>query len=327
MDEKARGELIESIGNFKEKKVLVIGDSILDENEYGRAIGLSLETPTIKAEHSRTENSFGGAGNVVENILELGGRVSFITLLGNDSYSKKYNYFKHGKLNFLPVVEDNRKTTVKRRFWVERGNSEYKVFQLDHLDNRDIESTSRYEVIEFTKREIEDSDLVLLVDYRHGMLSRDLISDLKSLVEAKGKKAIASSQVSQRGSNHLDYKGIYMMCLNGNEARAVYSEFDGESLSDLPGIFDSNVCVTLGREGSMMYLDGKEYRADGIDVEEMDSCGAGDCFLAALSLCDIEKEPRESLYISNCWAGLSVGKIGTEPPRKQELIDYIGGGS
>ncbi|MEK6855512.1 MAG: PfkB family carbohydrate kinase [Nanoarchaeota archaeon] len=333
MDKKTRRQIITGITeNFNKKKVLVIGDLILDEFVYGRAIGLSLETPTLKAEHTKTEYSYGGAGNVVKNILELGANLSFITLLGNNGYSglnqeKHFEYHisqKNKESKFLPIIEEGRETTVKRRFWVERGGVYYKVFQLDHLDNREITEKTREKILEKTEEEIKDSDLVLLVDYRHGMLTKRLIEDLKTLSIQERKKIIASSQLSQKQSNHADYHGVHLMCMNLNEAKSLDSKFSPEKTRNLlETILGSSVCITLGANGAVIYLKGNKYSSSGIKVEEKDSCGAGDCFLGALALTDFEKYPEESLYIANCWAGLSVRETGTTTPKKQELIDYL----
>ncbi|MFH1593015.1 MAG: PfkB family carbohydrate kinase [Candidatus Woesearchaeota archaeon] len=322
MKRKSKRELIlETIGNFKNKRVLVIGDSILDEFVYGEKIGTSLETPTPKLKHEKTDILFGGAANVVESILELGGKVSFVTVLGDDSYAKNYDGFVHKNLNFFPIKENGRKTTVKRRFWA--GNE--KLLQIDHLDNRDISDNSKREIIGILLREIKNSDIVLFVDQRHGMMTSDLIAKLKLLVVENGKGAIASSQISQRASNHLDYCGSYLVCMNHKEAQAVDSEFSKKcGLGNLAKKLDSNICVTLGKEGALMYLNGKEHFAEGIEVEQKeDACGAGDCFLAALSLINFEKFPQEALYLSNCWAGLSVTTPGTRSPKITDLVEYV----
>ena len=72
-------------------------------------------------------------------------------------------------------------------------------------------------------------------------------------------------------------------------------------------------------------LIGQYERADklGIEVEEIDPCGSGDSFLAALCLSDYHQYPKESLFLANCWAGLSVKESGTSTPKKQELTNYI----
>ena len=77
--------ILDMIENFKKKSVLVIGDSILDLNTYLTPLGFSLETPTPKYKKTGEDFSYGGAANVVENILELNASCTFRTLLGDDN--------------------------------------------------------------------------------------------------------------------------------------------------------------------------------------------------------------------------------------------------
>ena len=79
---------------IKDKNVLIIGDVILDVWTYARAIGLSLETPTLKAQLLEKKHTFGGTGNVVNNLYELGADIDFFTLLGDDEYTKTYESIK-----------------------------------------------------------------------------------------------------------------------------------------------------------------------------------------------------------------------------------------
>jgi len=322
MEQQARNRrqsLLGAIDKFRDKRVLVIGDSILDEAVYGTPIGKSLETPTLKLQHQETQHHFGGAAGVVRNIAELGGNVSFVTLLGDDAYAKNYQGLTHPNLKFLPVRETGRQTTVKRRFWADRE----KVLQVDHLDNRDISQASRQEVLDNIQQELANAHFVLVADYRHSMLSPTMIGDIKAAVAESKKRMIASSQISQRPSNHLEYSGIFMICMNEREAQAVHPDFSRD-LRGLAKKLNSGVCVTLGENGSRMYMGGNEYSAKAIKVQQAeDACGAGDAFLAALALTGFETSPADALYLANCWAGLAVTTPGTSTPELRDLRRYI----
>ncbi len=314
----------EVFNGFVDKRVLVVGDSILDRHVYGEVIGTSLETPTLKLKHGRTEISYGGAANVVNNILGLGGRVDFITLLGNDQGAEHFRQFKHENLRFHPVIEPGRTTTVKERTWAMRGNTSYKVLQVDYLDNRDISDKSLKEIRDKFMQAVQQSYIVLFVDYKHGMMTPTLMRYLQQCSRRVGKKTIATFQLSQRDIKPEDYAGNYLVCMNAKEAKAIDPAFSPDvEFSELERKLKTHICVTLGNKGSVLYLNGKTYKADAIKVEEKDSCGAGDSFLAALALGDIEKHPIESLYIANAWAGLFVQQIGTTVPKKEDLISMF----
>ena len=97
--------ILSLIGNFSKKRVLVIGDSILDLNTYTTPLGFALETPTPKYKKEKKEFAYGGAANVVNNILGLGAKCTFITVIGNDNEAEHYDLFKNSNLNFMPVTE------------------------------------------------------------------------------------------------------------------------------------------------------------------------------------------------------------------------------
>jgi bifunctional ADP-heptose synthase (sugar kinase/adenylyltransferase) len=186
----------------------------------------------------------------------------------------------------------------------------------------EIGKEQKQKILEFAN-DCYTQDAVLLVDYRHGIFSKELIGDLKKITKEKHKTTIASSQVSESKSNHMDYSGVDLICLNSKEANEVLVKFKTDNNFDLENLLDSDICITSGEKGSALYMNKEEYQVKGIKVDEIDSCGAGDSFLAALSLCDYKGHPEESLYLANIWAGLSVTKLGTKIPKKQELIDYI----
>lgn len=318
MDQDAKRIALELVSEFIGKKVLVIGDLIVDEYEHVIRTGCSLEHPAApKYSTHMTDISLGGAANVVKNIVELGGDASFITLLGDDLKAAHAYSLEEIGVKLLAVHESGRSTTVKRRTWT-GGKC---IIQVDTIDNRDLSDESEVRILRLAEDEMRNVNRVLLIDYRHRMMSHSLISGLKRLVELNGNEAIASSQMSQCEPNHLEYSGVSLVCMNAKEARALDPDFELTSdCSSLEEALRSNICVTLGDKGSMLRLGGKTFTEPVISVVEKDSCGAGDCFLAALSLADFAKSPELALYVANCWAALSIQIIGTGNPSKKDLL-------
>ena len=306
------------------KKVLVIGDVILDVWTYAKAIGLSLETPTLKAKFTKKKHTLGGTGNVVNNLKELGADITFLTLLGDDEYRKTYESIEG--IKFHSVIESDRKNTVKERFWIERGGSNYKHLQINVIDNKAIKKSSIKKIIDNTKKLLnEDFDVVMLIDYRHGLFTKKFLNELMPVLNKAEIPTIVSSQISDYGrgltSNHINFKGADLIVMNKLEAE--FNLDEGQSMKDLPEIFGCDICVTSGRDGSILYIDEKKYQQNIIDINEVDPCGAGDSFISCLSLTNWKEYPKNSLFISNCWAGLSVEKHGTVCPKRTELKPYL----
>jgi len=308
------------IKSFKDKKILLIGDAILDIYTYGNTIGLSLDAPVPEIEEGKSSIFFGGNGLVASHILELGGILTFITVLGNDEDAKHYDSWTHPKLKKTILTDPTRKTTVKRRWF----NSGKKLLQANQVDNHYLNKNLEQKVLNHVKKEIKHADIVVVMDPQHGMLTKNLIKNLVSLSNKHKKPLYVDVQVFHRPSNHHLYKGADTMFLNQKEAKSVYPKFNEknarESLEAIQKKLNlKNVVIKLGEKGAVA-LFGKELIQIGpFKVNAVDVCGAGDAFLAAFSL-GYGNQPEESLKIANIWAALSTTIHGTMPPRKKDLI-------
>ena len=303
------------------KHILLFGDPILDIYVYGSAIGKSLETPTIVAKEQDRKISFGGSSLVARNILELGGKVSYVTVLGNDKEAKLYEGLKHKNLTKHFIVDPIRRTTIKKRFWVDG----YKLLQIDNLDNRDISQKIQGEIVQIVNKEMVKTDVVVISDYRHGMMTPHIINFVLKTANQHNKKVFVDSQVSHRKSVHHYYKDSYMVLLSEKEAKDVDPNFGLDNFDELKHkLGKSNICVKLGENGSIASVKGKVVKTSAIKVQPLDVCGAGDAFLAALCISDLDNI-EASLKKSNIWAGLSTLIHGTTPPKKADLEKHIKG--
>lgn len=307
---------------IKQKTILLIGDPILDIYVYGTALGKSLETPTIVAKKLKTQITFGGATLVVRNILELGSFVKYIAVLGSDKNSKYYDNLKHKNLDKYLILDKSRKTTTKKRFWIDG----YKLLQIDELDNRDVNEDLENKIIKIFKDEIKKCDIIVISDYRHGLLTKKLISTVIEIATKNQKKILVDSQISHREGNHHLYKGSSMILLSENEAKTIDPNFkivtNGISKKIQNYFKESNICIKLGKQGSI-YSDKSEIiRSPAIEVNSVDTCGAGDAFLAACAVSDL-KEISNVMEFANIWAGLSTTIHGTLPPTIKKFENYI----
>tara|TARA_R100000152_G_C6763277_1_gene187677 strand:- start:419 stop:1324 length:906 start_codon:yes stop_codon:yes gene_type:complete len=299
------------------KNILVIGDSILDETVISDVIGTSLETPTLKTEYKSSQISFGGASNVVSHMLSLDANVTFLTILGNDSYLTYYENFVSDKLRLFYEIQ-NIQNTVKTRYWVQSNNSCYKYLQMNRgqkINNED----SALKVL-LSKINIETCyDCIVLVDYSRGLLdnSKNIDTIMNTLKTFKC-PIIVSSQLSSNTNNYPLFKGVDYMCMNDVEALANYKDFTptSDGIKSLAKLLQSNICVTLGKEGFIFYNNQDIIKYDGFAVDAIDTCGAGDAFLAAFAVF-----MNQDLDRCNKWAALSTTKLGTETPTLNELYE------
>ncbi|MBR9705285.1 hypothetical protein GOV12_07770, partial [Candidatus Pacearchaeota archaeon] len=202
----------------------------------------------------------------------------------------------------------------------------YKYFQLNKLDNKEPNQDSVNKIINLIESTIPNVDRVMIQDCRHGLLTNEIIKKTKETCKKHNKFLIVNSQASSSKANHQLYKGVDLICMNKKEAIDIHPDFDPnnqDKIIELSNILDSGVCITLGENGSIMYLNNTHHTQPGIKVKELDSCGAGDSFHACLTLADPKTNPNEALKLANIWAALSVKEIGTTVPNKEEFIKYV----
>ena len=305
--------------------ILVIGDSILDSSVHLEAIGLSLETPTLKASRKYQEDQLGGAANVTNNITSLGSHCTFVTVL--DEKQKSFlDFWTSDSLDKVIMYED-RENTVKTRYWVHRGDSKYKYLQVNEGCASPIKSHTQEAILDYLKQNVGKFDRVLLVDYQLGVFSSPLfIQKLLGLCSDNRVMSIVSSQTSSSSSRHKLFAGCDLMVLNFDEACSNDPMFE-ETLDtlSLQEILDCSVCVTLGSSGSRIGIkkSAKQCSYPAFKAIVKDTCGAGDSFLSSLSLLDWKNKPEDSLKISNAWASLSTKDIGTIVPDLKDLEDLL----
>lgn len=312
------------VERFAAARVLLIGDTILDIYTYGKALGLSAETPTIVARRQEVRYSLGGAALVCRNLLELGASVDFVTLVGADEEAAHIREFASPSLQLRAIADPARPTTVKHRFWVDG----YKLFQLDQRDDSPIPAAIADQVLSSVESALRHADIVVISDYRHGLLSPEVVATLLPRLRGSGKPVYVDSQVSQTASNHTLYRGGCVMVLNLKEARCIDPSFspslDSQAFAALNRELDSNrIVIKLGDQGALFQIGPRVYAAPAPSVNVKDTTGAGDSFLSALCLAGLD-EPEASLRIANAWAGLSVQIHGTIPPQRADLLKLIG---
>jgi len=318
-----KSELLQLIDSFSKKEILVIGDTIVDHYIYGTLLGTSAETPTLVAKELKQTFSLGGASLVCRNLLQLKSKVHFMTLVGNDTEAELIKKFSHPGLFLYPWQEEDRKTTVKRRYWVDG----YKLLQFDQLDDRPISAVLENQILKTVQQLISSVSAVIFSDYRHGLLTPSLIESLLKIAREAGVVSFVDSQVSQKHSNHHLYQGASVMCLNLKEAKCVDPQLSvPQKAADFQRIKErlniSNIVIKQGEQGSVACLHEHLYITPALRVQPVDPCGAGDAFLAALSVSGLQK-PNAALQMANIWAGLSTTTLGPQPPAFEKLIEVL----
>jgi bifunctional ADP-heptose synthase (sugar kinase/adenylyltransferase) len=238
------------------RRILVIGDTIIDRSHWLRPSGFSLETPTIKCDRIKTRDEFGGAANVAKQLAKLNCEVTFVTSVGDELVHSLESESE------ISVIQCDNRSQLKERFYLVKDAS-YKYLQIN-----DVKETSG----SMPEIDFERYDSIVLSDYRLGVITDEVISRVPK------HRSICQMQISDSSASVTKYRGFHAFV--GNESEVPASDIVNFTRS----MQSSLVVCTRGRE-SVLYSCGKDLKQVSVKAitPKIEVHGAGDAFLAGFS--------------------------------------------
>jgi rfaE bifunctional protein kinase chain/domain len=306
-----------SAKDFKNARVLVVGDAMLDRYWVGEVDRISPEAPVPIVRIDHEEERPGGAANVARNAAALGARVILLSVVGADeSGARLESLLKRERVE--PRLHHDRgiKTTVKLRVIAGRNQQLLRV---------DFETAPGHEVLASKLRDFEKTlsevDAVILSDYGKGGLTH--IVKMISLARRAGKPVL----VDPKGDDYSRYKGATLITPNRLEFAQVAGAWKGErDLAEraqrLRRKLDAKaLLVTRGGEGMTLFQDGSRLHVATQAREVSDVSGAGDTVIATLAVALASgARMKDAVRLANRAAGIVVGKFGTAVVTPKELF-------
>ncbi len=301
------------IDKFPTKKIIVVGDIMLDEYIYGTVPRISPEAPVPVHKEEKRKYTLGGGGNTASNIASLGGDTIIFGFVGKDRESEVLKeILERNKINYF--LDDNHLTTRKTRIIGERGQQ---VFRTDREGTSEKKFSEKIKAILLEKA--EQSDIIVISDYAKGAITPDLMDLLKPY----RKKTIIDPKPGDRNLDHLKflYRGAFLITPNEKEAIDMSNHQDiYEAGKILREEFDSNILITRAEKGMTLFTEENIEEIPTVAKEVFDVTGAGDTVIATLSLAlASDSSLEQAANIANYAAGIAVGKIGTHSVRLNEL--------
>ena len=303
------------------RKILVVGDLMIDEWIWGTVTRISPEAPVpvvAVADHSFT---LGGAGNVANNLRALTANVVFAGVVGNDAFA--------GHVRELLENEDvdasgvftifDRRTTRKTRIVAHNQQ----VVRADWESTATLEPADRRRIAEFVGDQAARCDAVILSDYAKGLLCQEIVEAASAcpLVLADPKPA-----------NIELFAGITCVAPNVAEAAAITGMpiVDDESLTRAGvRLIELLRCryavITRGEHGMALFgREGERLAIPSVARTVYDVSGAGDTVIAVLGLALAGGAPiEEAMQLANFAAGAVVGKLGTATASPEEILALL----
>ena len=313
---------------IKKLKVLVIGETIIDQYVFCEALGKSGKEPVLVLRDLETQEYLGGSIAIARHLSSFCETISVLSFLGEDNEYKSFiedNVEENINLNFFNKSDSP--TIVKRRF-VDHIDRK-KVLGVYSINDAMLKEDEEDKFIESFDKLSQEHDVIIISDYGHGIITPKIANHISN--SEKFVSLNAQVNAANIGTHDIrKYHDVNCLIINETELRHEMRQRDGdlEKLAiELKEAINANyISVTKGREGAFL-LNGKKLPVNcpGFAIEVVDKIGSGDALLALLSVSLYSKiEEDLSLFIASIAAAQSVESIGNSSPvSKVKLLKTI----
>lgn len=311
-------DVVEVIDRMASMRVLVVGDTILDDYVYCEALGKSSKDPVLAMRYQSNDLFAGGVLAVANHVAGFAREVQLVTVIGEiDSHVDFIKSQLLPNVSLRYAVHPKAPTLIKRRFI--DGYSVNKLFEVYIMDSSGLPGPLDQDFQEWLREHCRDYDLVIAADFGHGAISQataDVLSD-----HARFLAVNTQANAGNRGFHTVTrYKRADYACIAEHELRLETRELRGpirplvDSIIERTG-FDT-MAVTLGRRGCIVGSRGGEFvGVPAFALRIVDRVGAGDAFLSVTSLVAAQAAENEILgFIGNVAGGIAVEIVGNMKP-------------
>lgn len=315
---------ISVVEKFKDRKILVVGDIMLDKYVWGKVTRISPEAPVQIVEVEKESFVPGGAANVANNISSLGATVYLVGIVGNDGAKEQLVTMLRRNNIETEFVTDLKKPTIQK---VRIMGHNQQLLRVDYENTSNIDEVMENKVLEKLKKIIPQVDGVIISDYAKGIVTRRVARSTVDFARQQNKIVI----VDPKPAHKEFYRDVTLITPNSKEAGEMAgivekSEEDlvrigNKVMSDL----NCNVLITRGEKGMSLFdMDGKIIDIPTKARQVYDVTGAGDTVTAIVAVALASgADLRTAAEIANHGAGIVVGKVGTATVTVDELRESI----
>jgi rfaE bifunctional protein kinase chain/domain len=324
--------LVRIVRGFPRRKIVVLGDVVVDEFVYGDIARVSREAPVLILEHSRSETVPGGGGNSTANLRALGAAPLPVGLVGRDEAGRQLlTEFKRRRIDTSGLVVDSSyRTPCKSRILAGGVHTRrQQIIRLDRGPRREkLPASIRAALRRALKEALREADGLLVADYGYGSATPDILSSIGAQLKRRRMPVTVDSR-----NRVAEFRGVTACTPNQEELEQA---LDLEPLEDgavvaagrklLKKCGDSALLVTRGAKGMLLLPRGGRalmIPAYGSD-EVADVTGAGDTVIAVFTLSLISGASlADAARLANYAAGLVVTKAGTATISRAELTRAV----
>lgn len=319
-------DIINILKDLNDLKVLIIGDVILDEYVFCKAIGKPEKAAIVSTKFLYNELYAGGSLAVANHVAGFAKKVHLVSCLGNDN--KEAFIKKHLRENIQTkfFIRKYAPTIVKTRYLEKFERS--KLFEVSQINDEFIDQQLEESIIRYLDDIVPRYDMVIVVDFGHGLIT----PKIQEIIGKKSKFTAVNAQTNSInfGFNMITkYRKIDFISMDERELRLPYRAKFGDIEPLIKRVVQDTQClrvnITLGSSGSIYYQKGKTYFVPIFSDRVVDSVGAGDAVLSITSLLAKKNTPPKLIpFIGNVVGGLKVKTMGNkEPINPNDLLSFV----
>jgi len=317
------------VRRFPHASVLVVGDLILDHYVMGNVSRISPEAP-VPVVHVGSESwRLGGAANVFNNILALGGKADICGVIGADESGrllmKELGSKRSGRGGV--VIDHGRPTTRKSR--VIAHNQQ--IVRYDIEGRHELSVALRRRILRYVESRLRELSCIVISDYAKGVVSASLMSDIIRLAALRKVPVVVDPKVEHFGY----YRGVTVITpnhLEATQASGLHGN-DDQTINEAGAMIRrrlgcGSVLITRGEKGMSLYEDdGVSWHLPTQARQVYDVTGAGDTVIGTLALAlSTGASMKDSAILANHAAGIVVGMVGTATVSPEQLSEALGHG-
>ncbi len=323
-------DLISSMRAWSGTRLIVLGDTIVDQYAACEAIGLSAEAPVVVVRELAKRNFIGAAAVVAAHIRALGAQCDLVSVVGNDSTADlvQQELRDQGIGNAL-TRDPSRPTTFKKRYVVENQ----KLFRVSRLEQHNLDAVIEKEVIARLEALAPKAHGIVVSDFVYGVVTPRILEVVQRLAKRYGLLLFGDLQCSSQVGSITRFQNFSLLCPNERELRLALQDKDSgiERLSQqlLELTRCERLVVKLASEGFIVYdrtpeglISSQPFPA--LSVNPLDVAGAGDSVLAVLATGLASKQSiMPTAALACCMAALAVETMGNTPISAEALRNNL----
>jgi rfaE bifunctional protein kinase chain/domain len=316
-------ELLPLIDQLPGKRVMIVGDVMLDHYTFGEVTRISPEAPVPVVAVKDEQYLLGGAGNVARNIVALGGHATMIGVAGNDMDGRTLtDMLDRAEVHTALVQDDRRRTTLKTRII---ANTQ-QIVRVDREDTSALDQKVVGKLLELLDHHGQQHDIIIVSDYGKGVVTEHVMAALRAIRERRGDRV--KILVDPKPQNYDLYHGVDILTPNTNEASegaGIPCKGDNGPRQVGQALFRRLGCksllITLGARGMALFEnERKGVRIPTFARTVFDVTGAGDTVIATLALAMAAgADLLHAAVLANHAAGIVVGQVGAATPSPEGL--------